>query len=181
MKIPSALFLSILALAATKAALADNDRGFNRLGANLVGYEETPLTLSTTGNGRFDALIHNDGSEIVYQLSYSDLEGAVLQAHIHLGQRHTSGGIAVFLCSNLGNGPAGTQACPAAPATITGAIAATDVIGPAGQGISAGEFEELVRAIRAGSTYANVHTSLYPSGEIRGQIRRGNSRGHGRQ
>ena len=29
------------------------------------------------------------------------------------------------------------------------------------------------RAIRAGATYANAHTALFPAGEIRGQIRRG--------
>jgi len=45
-----------------------------------------------------------------------------------------------------------------------------DVIGPAGQGIKPGEYAELLRAIRAGATYANVHSSLYPSGEIRAQL-----------
>jgi hypothetical protein len=177
MKARSAVLLSVVALAAAQLAAADNDRGFKRFGTNLVGYEETPASISTTGKGRFDALIRHDDTEIVYQLSYSDLQGDVLQAHIHLGQRHTSGGIAVFLCTNLGNGPAGTQACPASPATITGTISAADVIGPAGQGITAGEFEELVRAIHVGATYANVHTSLFQSGEIRGQIRPGS---HGR-
>ena len=92
------------------------------------------------------------------------------QAHIHLGQRAQSGGIAVFLCTNLANGPAGTQACPAPPATITGTITPADVIGPAAQGIAAGEFGELTDAIRAGVTYVNVHSSLYPGGEIRAQL-----------
>ncbi len=102
----------------------------------LSGYEETPLTLSTTGNGEFQARISNDETQIQYQLSYSDLEGTVTQAHIHLGQPGITGGISVFLCTNLGNGPAGTQACPAAPATVTGTLQAADVIGPAGQGIA---------------------------------------------
>jgi hypothetical protein len=44
------------------------------------------------------------------------------------------------------------------------------VIGPAGQGIAAGEFSELVDALRAGRAYANVHSSKFPGGEIRGQI-----------
>jgi hypothetical protein len=44
-------------------------------------------------------------------------------------------------------------------------------VGPTGQGIAAGEFAELVRAIKAGRTYVNVHTTKYPGGEIRGQIR----------
>ncbi len=86
----------------------------------------------------------------------------MLQAHIHFGGAAQSGGISVFLCTNLGNGPAGTQLCPAAPATITGTITAANVIGPAGQGITAGQLDELVSAMKAGVTYANVHSSLYP-------------------
>lgn len=46
------------------------------------------------------------------------------------------------------------------------------MIGPAAQGIDPGEFGELVRAIRAGTTYANVHTVKYPGGEIRAQLER---------
>jgi hypothetical protein len=53
---------------------------------------------------------------------------------------------------------------------VSGTITSADVIGPAGQGIAPGEFDELVRALREGATYANVHTTLYPGGEIRGQI-----------
>ena len=44
------------------------------------------------------------------------------------------------------------------------------MVGPSGQGISPGEYGELLRAIRAGATYANVHSSKYPSGEIRAQL-----------
>src|SRR4029079_7732711 len=101
---------------------------------------------------------------------YAALEGNVPQAHIHLGGRSQNGGIIVFLCSNLGNGPAGTQACPAAPATITGTLRPADAIGPAGQGITAGEFDELIAAIRADATYVNVHSTLYQGGEIRAQL-----------
>lgn len=126
--------------------------------------------LSTTGNGEFRAQIDSSGQQISYTLSYSALEGNVLQAHIHLGGRHQSGGISAFLCTNLGNGPAGTQTCPAAPATIEGVITPADVVGPAMQGITAGQFDELVRAIRAGATYVNVHSSLYEGGEIRAQL-----------
>jgi hypothetical protein len=171
MKAKAALALGIIALAAAPFASAQE---LQRLGTNLTGYEETPLTLSTTGNGRFDAMISTDETQVVWQLSYGDLEGAVLQSHIHFGQRALTGGIAVFLCTNLGNGPAGTQACPQS-GTIGGTFTAADVIGPTGQGIEPGSFAELVNAIRAGATYVNVHSSKWPGGEIRNQIGPGHS------
>ena len=151
--------------------------GGHSIRERLTGYQEDPLVLSTTGNGSFSARINDRTQEISYRLRYAQLEGNVLQAHIHFGGRHQSGGVIVFLCTNLGNGPAGTQPCPAAPATVSGTLRPADVIGPTGQGIAAGQFNELVDAIRAGATYANVHSTLYPGGEIRAQLReRGDDR-----
>ena len=103
------------------------------------------------------------------------------QAHIHFAQKSVNGAISVFLCSNLGNGPAGTQACPPS-GTISGTIVAANVTaGAAAQGIAAGELAELLAAIRAGKTYANVHSTKFPGGEIRDQIggdRRGKKDDH---
>jgi hypothetical protein len=59
---------------------------------------------------------------------------------------------------------------------VTGTIVPTDVIGPVGQGIAAGEFDELVAAMRAGRAYANVHSTKFPGGEVRGQINDDNQR-----
>ena len=155
--------------------------GGNDIREHLTGYQEDPQAISTTGKGTFQAQIDERRQQISYRLRYADLEGAVQQAHIHFGGRAQSGGISAFLCSNLGNGPAGTQACPPAPATVTGTIRPADVIGPAAQGITAGQFDELVQAIRAGVTYANVHTSMYQGGEIRAQIDRKHRGGHDRR
>lgn len=173
LKVALVAAVSALAMAGiVTVALADNSGRFD---TRLTGYEEIP-TLSTSGTGSFSARLSHDGDEIAYKLSYqgqfnaNPAGGTVTQAHIHLGARAFSGGISAFLCSNLGNGPAGTPACPASPGTVSGVITAAQVIGPAGQGISAGEFAELVRALRAGAAYANVHTTTFPAGEIRGQI-----------
>jgi len=166
----AAVAIAATGLSAVAAADGDGENGRAAFNERLSGYEEDPLVLSTTGTGQFSARIDSGANEISYTLSYSALEGTVLQAHIHLGGRAQSGGISVFFCSNLGNGPAGTQACPPAPASISGTIRAADVIGPAGQGIVSGEFAELVRAMRAGATYVNVHSTLYPGGEIRAQL-----------
>lgn len=151
---------------------ADGFGGRNALRAQLNGYEEFPLAVSTAASAQFRALVNDGGQEIAYRLSYTVMEsGDVTQAHIHFGADWQNGGIVVFLCTNLGNGPAGTQACPAAPATITGTIRPADILAtPNPQGIAAGEFAEIVRATRAGFTYANVHTTGRPAGEVRGKM-----------
>ena len=164
--------VTLVAAGATAGADDRPDGAPGALQERLTGYEEDPLVLSTTGAGEFSARI-GPGDEITYSLHYAALEGTVTQAHIHLGGAAQSGGISVFFCSNLGNGPAGTQACPPAPATVTGTIRPADVIGPVGQGIDAGQFAELVAAIRAGVTYVNVHSTKYPGGEIRAQLGQG--------
>jgi CHRD domain len=142
----------------------------------LIGFEEVP-SVSTTANGEFHARISNDETQVQYELTYRDLEGAVQQAHIHLGQKGVNGGISIFLCTNLGNGPAGTQPCPAPPATITGTITAADIspdipatAGARAQGLEPGEFQDFLEALRAGVTYVNVHSSKFPAGEMRSQI-----------
>lgn len=161
------VFVSALVLLACSAVALGF--GIRHMRAFLNGYEEVPA-VSTTGDGVFTARISDDDSSITYELTYKELQGNVLQSHIHFGQRGVNGGISVFLCSNLGNGPAGTQPCPPPPATITGTITAANVIGPTAQGIAPGEFAELLAAIRAGATYVNVHSSIWPGGEIRSQI-----------
>jgi hypothetical protein len=142
----------------------------------LEGFQEVPV-VSTTGGGECRVKVSPDQSTIQAEISYSNLEGNVTQAHIHFGQRDVNGGIAVFFCSNLGNGPAGTPACPASPGTVARTFVSTDVINVNNpltsltQGITAGEIEELSEAIEAGKAYCNVHSDVFPAGEIRGQLR----------
>ena len=162
-----------VALTATGSVADPTDvesHGDNLVRETLSSFNETPVALSTPGTASFRLLINDRTQEITYRLSYSDLSADITQSHVHFGSPAQSGGVSFFLCTNLGNGPAGTQACPASPATITGTIRAADVIGPAGQGIAAGEFAELVKAIRAGFTYVNIHTTAFPAGEVRAQL-----------
>jgi hypothetical protein len=158
---------SALAIGIVAVAVAG---GGHSIRAKLTGYQEVPA-LSTPGVGTFRASINRGANEIRYRLTYSGLESPATQAHIHFENRTNAGPIVVFLCTNLGNGPAGTQACPANGGTISGTIRPVDVgAGAAAQGIAAGEFGELVRAIRAGATYVNVHTTGHGTGEIRAQL-----------
>lgn len=160
----SAGVIAIL-LAAAGVTVAGADRGGGDFDARLSGYEETPAAISTVASGRFEADVDRGAQVIDYELSYSGIEGgAVTAAHIHFGARATSGGVSAFLCGGGDKPP-----CPQS-GTVEGTIDAADVIGPTSQGIEPGSFEELVRAMRAGVTYANVHSTRWPGGEIRGQI-----------
>jgi hypothetical protein len=102
-------------LAATGAAAAtDDQRGKGRsdtarFRAVLTGYEEVGpngiAAVSTSANGGFRAALARDGESIDWTLSYTELEDDIQQAHIHLGQRATAGGVSTVLCTNLGNSP----------------------------------------------------------------------------
>jgi hypothetical protein len=142
----------------------------NHFKVRLDGNQEVP-PVSTTGNGTLEIHIAPDESSLSYELRYDDLESNVLQAHIHFGRAAINGGVMVFLCSNVGS-PVPTPACPGTTSgAVTGTLDADDVIGPSGQGIAPGEFAEVVEALRSRTGYGNVHTSTYPTGEIRGNFR----------
>jgi CHRD domain len=162
----------MVVLLALGVALAYAQSNFSKLRAMLTGQEEVPVVL-TTGNGTFNAVISKDETAITYELTYSDLESNATQAHIHLGQPNVNGGISVWLCSNLPSPPtpAGfNQPCPLRSGTVTGTITGSSIVGPASQGLTTGELDQLIRAIRDGNTYVNVHTVNSPGGEIRSQI-----------
>ena len=157
---------TVALLAAAGSALADEN-----LTTRLKGYDEVPA-VSSAATGRFRANHDKASDTLHYEISYGGLEGDVRQSHIHFGQRGVNGGITLWLCQTSFNPSpvATTPVCPQS-GTVTGVLSAADVVGPAGQGISATEFAEVVAAIRAGVAYANVHSSKFPGGEIRGQLR----------
>ena len=155
-------------LATASVAKAD------QISALLTGYEETPAAVSTTASGEFRATISDDGQSINYTETYSGLQGTVTQSHIHVGQLGIGGSIVIWLCQTATNvDPTGlSPQCPQ-EGTVTGKITAANVIAgsQAPQQLNAGDLAAVVTAIRAGATYANIHTTVSPGGEIRGQIR----------
>jgi hypothetical protein len=152
-------------------ALATPALAHDGIDVRLKGYSEVP-SVSSAAKARFKASIDDKAGAINYTLTYSGLEGDVRQAHIHFGQHGTNGGIAVWLCQTSFNvDPTGlAPTCPQS-GTVTGTVTAANVIGPAGQGIAAGEFAEVIAAIRAGVAYVNVHSTKFPGGEVRAQLR----------
>jgi hypothetical protein len=156
----------VLATGATATAFAGGT-GVER--ARLSGLSEVP-TLVVSGNGTFQARVNTTTDRIRYTLSYAGLGSAVQQAHIHIGRTATNGGISAYLCSDLAGAPAGTPPCPAS-GPVSQVIRPAEVQAIADQGLRAGGFNQLVRAVRAGATYVNVHTAAFPAGAVRGQIR----------
>ena len=171
-----------VALATSGGTTASSDdhghRAARHFKAELRGFEEVPA-VSTAARGSVRLRISKDESEIAWRLEYQDLQGTVTQSHIHVGDRHTTGGISVWFCNATATPPSTIpmpQACPPAPAggpaaVLTGTFTTADVAGPNAQLIAPGELAELIKAIRSGVAYANVHSSLVLGGEIRGELK----------
>jgi len=149
--------------------------GFNEVGALNA---ETGAILSE-GQGTIKLKLDKTLGSITYELTYSGLSADVTQSHIHFGRVHTPGGIMVFLCTNLGNGPTGTPACPVAGGTVTGLITAASVLAVPSQNITAGDFDAITDALFAHAAYANIHTVKFPAGEIRAEVREDRHRDDG--
>ncbi len=174
------IIIAMMGLLLTAAGTPRQDK----LRANLIGFHEVPAN-STVASGDFRAEISNDDTTIHYKLTYSGLEGNVTQAHIHFGQRFVAAGISLWLCQVPGvtTDPAGlAPTCPQQAqgnTAVEGDLTFHNLVGPGAQGIDGGtppvptpeEFAEIIKAIRAGLTYANVHSSKFTGGEIRGQIK----------
>jgi len=173
------VFVAALVVGLTAGSYAVASKGFGPLHhghppnskhftARLNGYQETtgPGPISSTGVGEFRAtLVAPD--KLHFVLRYSGLEGGTtLFAHVHFGQRSVAGGVSFFFCGGGGH-PA---ACPNVSGTVEGDVTPADVIGPNGQGIEPGSFAEILKAMQTGNAYANIHTTRWPGGEIRGQI-----------
>jgi hypothetical protein len=168
-------------LAATLMAapfmLLGANAGATEFHATYSGFEEVGALNAETGailsNGEatLDLNLNRQARTLTFKLTFSGLGSPVTQSHIHFGKRHVPGNIIVFFCTNLNNGPAGTQACPAGGGTVTGTITGGNVIAVPSQNVPAGDFDALVAALDSDTAYGNVHTTQFPAGELRGQIR----------
>ena len=180
---------AVLAVATT--ALALSAQGRHEFSELLNGLKEAPQIVATSGTGTFKATINTEGTEIAYELTFSNLESDVRQAHIHLGWPQSNGNIVLWLCDTAGPPPlpvspvASTPLCQTNPAdgrngTVTGTLTEADVIAQAANGIAGpADWDDVVALIRGGHSYVNVHTAVIGAGEIRSQIGSGaDAQGH---
>lgn len=153
----------------------DDHRAF-RVSAKLSTFNEV-LPKGTGASGTFRARLSPDGSTLNWTFTWTGLTGPPLFAHIHFAQPGVNGNVMTFLCG----GPAGSPDIPAKPAcpqttsgSITGSTTAADIIalnaGASDQGLDLHDFATFLNAIKTGDAYANMHTTRFPGGEIRGQL-----------
>jgi hypothetical protein len=183
------LLASLIAVPALLATEALAQGQGVALRARLSGFQEVlnPAgqgALSTSASGEFRGRIGPGGSQIEYTLRYDFPDATaptgtqfVNQAHFHLGQRGTTGGIMVFLCDSADNPSAASDppTCPSPGGEVSGVLTDADLIPIPGQFFEptsqATLMEQLIAALRNGAVYVNVHTDRSPGGEIRGQVR----------
>jgi len=143
----------ILAIAALVAAPASVFAA-EPFSATLDGDSEVPPVTGLTASGTASVTISDDESEIAYEVTYQDLTGPVMAAHIHYGDTDEAGGV-IF--------PLAQGASP-----FSGTLTEADFT-PLDGGPQT--YEEALAEIRAGMTYVNLHTEANQGGEIRGQLR----------
>jgi hypothetical protein len=150
-------------LARNGVAFAEETDMLNAPADALIDFAE----VLARAKGTIEVRIRNSSS-LEYRLTYSAERLCKPGAH-PFAQLGVNGGITAFLC-----GGGGKAAFPRASGSVSGTIAAGD-INPAGQTTAqwllVNEMSELIAVIRAGVTYANVHTAAFPGGELRGQIK----------
>jgi len=159
-----------------------HDNNNNTYSATFSGFEEIGSLTGPTGailspaKGNLTLNVAKDKQSINFQLTYSGFTNNVTQSHIHFGKEHVAGGIMVYFCTNLTTPPPAPpatkpQLCPLTSGTVSGTLTPSDVVGPTGQAVKAGDFSALLAALQSNTAYGNIHTTAFTSGEIRGQIR----------
>jgi hypothetical protein len=142
--------------AATLFGACDSEPDLTYFDAVLSPENEVPPRASGASGA---ARLSFDGTTVTFIVLASNL-GNYTQGHIHSGAAGVNGPVRVFLLQfqnpALSIGPAGPIA--------EGSFTAADMVG----GFS---FDTLIEEMRAGTAYVNFHSTTYPGGEIRGQVR----------
>ena len=149
--------LAVLAMLLTASIGFSAEKGSYH--AKLSGGEAVPQ-VKTPAKGEAEFKLSKDGKELTYKLTVKDIEN-VTAAHIHQGKK-----------GKEGPPLAGLYAGPKKEGKFSGVlaegvIAEKDLLGS----VSGKPVKELVKLIKSGDAYVNVHTDGHPAGELRGQIK----------
>jgi hypothetical protein len=153
-RIALCLALGALGLACSKAT-----DDVQVLQSDLSGNNEVPVR-ATSASGTAGFTI--DGDTVHFSVVVQNFT-SITQGHIHSGAAGVNGPIRVFLFDTRNGGTTFNPTGLVNGVLAEGSFTAADVTGVS--------FDQLLSEMRAGTAYANFHTTLYPGGEIRGQTR----------
>jgi hypothetical protein len=120
----------------------------------MSGAGEVPPT-NSPGFGEALVIVNDTLDTITVSIYFDDLTGPATASHIHIGPADGTGPV-VLPFANF----------PAAPdGHYENDLTANDISQSSGY-----SYRDLVHALFDGNAYLNIHTAMFPSGEIRGQI-----------
>ena len=183
----SLVLLSACSLATWAQDRDKDDRHDSRFFTRLSTFHEVPPK-ANAASGTFEAELSEDGTTLSWTFTWTGLTGPPLFAHIHFGLPGGNYPVMTFFCG----GPNGNPEIPAKPAcpqttsgSITGTTTAADIIplsaAPNDQALNLHDFAAFLNALKNGAGYANMHTTRFPGGEIRGQIKVRHGEGNEKQ
>ena len=148
-------FVTALVLGAVLLGFALPASAGDNFAAPMSGDEEVP-SVDTRATGVATFKLREEG--LVFKVNVANIDD-VLFAHIH--------------CGAVGvNGPIGVTLFTGGPVTVNGALASGVITAPdPGNACGWADLDAVVAALESGDTYVNVHTSVNPGGEIRGQVK----------
>ena len=142
---------------------AQHDGGAHNYRTHLTGGEEVPANASRA-QGQAIFQLNHDGTALSYKLIVANIQN-VTMAHIHRAPAGANGPVVVWLYPSAP--PAMLIPGRSQGVLNEGVITEAQLVGQlAGQPLSS-----LLAEMQAGNAYVNVHTSQFPPGEVRGQIR----------
>ena len=131
--------------------------------AHLSGDQEVPPR-ETLAQGQAIFKLSKDGTKLSYKLIVANLENLHM-AHIHLAPAGSNGGVVAWLYPSAP--PAALIPGVTNGVLAEGVITSANLVGA----LLKHPLQDLIDQMVAGNAYVNVHTTLYPGGEIRGQIK----------
>lgn len=130
--------------------------------ATLNSASEVP-TNSSTGTGTFTATLDTSTNVFTYDVAFSGLTSGVNNGHIH---GPAAVGVNSGTTINFNTLPGATFSI----GQTSGSAKGTAVLTAATQITATVNGDSLKKLLFAGLTYANIHTTQFAAGEIRGQI-----------
>lgn len=140
---------AVVAVAGLAGVAGVVSAGGRPLSTDLSGTEEAPGPGDANATGEAELTLNQGQSEVCFDLSWDQVDGTVVAAHIHVGDTGSPGPIVVGLF--MGTAFAGTD-------EASGCVADVD--------------SDLIKEIRQNPSayYVNVHSTVFPAGAVRGQL-----------